>query len=495
MPDNTIFFKNSVFTYYITDADVSVDVLTEKANIGKWNIYASDKTEVKILSVENGVSIAIIGYCIDSHMEFSQDAVCSYLSSFDDDAFSDALSRFAGKFVVAKFDAKGVRIYTDATASLPVFYANKDGHTHIASLEYFIKENTGYPVSEKALHIIKKSDEAKTLPGEISHYENVYALLPGHYYSSELNKQLRYGKKGRIQMISAKEAAEKTAPLICNIANQIAQDYEIKCPLTGGYDSRVVLATLERISYGDPGIYTMRHNMPESNSDIAIPKMIAKDKGYKHTLIDDKKASLEEKSMCDRVMGKGLYSSRTLDIAITLKEHIGSACLLNGDIMGQIGKSSLHRSIKECFMGPRYYQCKVHNTSKYSLSEMRKWYKCAKSNGLKNICDKFSKEIRLGRWASNTNNMYSVFGINMLNIFNCTEIIDIWEKTERRERKKSLLHIELLNIMSPELIDYGFGKSGFSLEKQLKKSDFIFYVASFLKYYLQVIKNMKEKLL
>lgn len=489
MIDLNEFFKNSLFTYYITNVNVSDISIPEKVNVKGWKIYASEKTEVRCFDANNGISVAVLGYCIDSRLEIEREDIPSYLSSFDDETFSDALSRFAGKFVVAKFDAKGVRIYTDATASLPVFYANKDGHTHIASLEYFIKENTGCPVSEKALHIIKKSDEAKTFPGEISHYENVYALLPGHYYSSELNKQSRYGKKGRIQMISAKEAAEKTAYLICNIANQIASDYEIKCPLTGGYDSRVVLAALEKNSYGDPGIYTMRHNMPESNSDIAIPKMIAKDKGYKHTLIDDKKASLEEKSMCDRVMGKGLYSSRTLDIVITLKEHIGSACLLNGDIMGQIGKSSLHRSIKECFMGPRYYQCKVHNTSKHSLREIKKWYKSAKDYGITNICDKFSKEIRLGRWAADENSLYSLYGINVINIFNSSDIIGIWECVPRKERKNSLLHKELIRLMDSKLMYYSFGAEKLSLTEVLRKSDLGFYAATFIKFYLQITRN------
>lgn len=489
MPDNTSFFKNSVFTYYMTDADVSVDVLTKKSNIGKWNIYASDKTEVKVLSDENGVTIAIIGYCIDSYMEFSQDAVCSYLALFGKEHFSDAISRLAGKFIIARVDSEGIEVYTDATATLPVFYCQKNDCTHISSLEYFIKENTDCHASQEALHIINKSDGAKTLPGDMSHYKNIYSLLPNHFYSSESDEAVRYGKKGGVLRMSSKEAAEKTAGLICNIARQLTSKYGIKCPLTGGYDSRVVFAALENISYGDPGIYTMKHKMRVSNPDISIPRMIAKDKGYEYILIDDNEASCEYKDFCDYVMGNGLYSARTLDLIYTLKDHLGDSCLLNGDIMGQIGKSSLHRSVKECFMGPRYYQCKVHNTSKYSLKEIKKWYKRAKVYGVKNICDKFSKEIRLGRWAADENNMYSLFGINVINIFNSTDIIDIWECVPRCERKLSILHKELIGLMDNKLLYYSFGAEKISVISLLRKSDLGFYIATFIKFYLQVIKN------
>ncbi len=491
MPDYKELFEKSVFTYYITDSDISKMDLAKKVEIGKWNIYASDKTDVKIFNDENGVSIVIIGYCIDSRGEFPKDDICSYLSKYDDESFTGAISRFAGKFVIARIDSDGINVYTDATATMPVFYCKKAGYTHISSLEYFIKENAICAVSKDALHIIKYSDGAKTLPADMSHYEGIFALLPNHYYSSESDMVFRYGKKEGTPCMSSEEAADKTASLICNIINQISKDYVIKCPLTGGYDSRVVLAALEHISYGDPGIYTMRHTMDETYSDISIPNMIARDKGYNYTLIEDVEASDDYKNFCNLVMGNGLYSERTLNLIYTLKDYLGDACLLNGDIMGQIGKSSLHRSIRECFMGPRYYRCKVHNTSKYTLNQMRKWYKKAKEYGVKNICDKFSKEIRLGRWAADENSMYSLFGINVINMFNSTDIIDVWECVPRSERKFSLLHKELIEIMHHTLLEYGFGAEKFSIEHIIRKSDITFYIATFAKYYIQYLNNLK----
>ena len=48
-------------------------------------------------------------------------------------------------------------------------------------------------------------------------------------------------------------------------------------------------------------------------------------------------------------------------IANTIKCNFGDGAVLNGDIMGQVGKCSLHRDIPEIFATPSYFRCKLHN--------------------------------------------------------------------------------------------------------------------------------------
>lgn len=485
------FFDNSVFTYYVTNKENTDCGLNEKSYAYGWHIFASSETKVIVSENVDNSCVVVIGYCIDSHGDLNAEEIPEYLALLDDAEFFVQLARFAGKYVILKTDEDDLCAYTDATASLPAFYSRKNELTCISSNEYFVKNIVDANEDARIFKVLKKADGAKTLPGSMSHYDGVFALLPNNYYSYFENKAIRHNLYEPPEIFSSQDAAKKASKLIENVVNSIARDYEIKFPLTGGYDSRVVLAVLNSVKYNLDEIYTMRHQNSLDADDISIPAKIAADYGINHILLEDKLPSGEQKNIADSVFGKDFYSKRTLEIVITLKDYIKKGCILNGDIMGQIGKSSLHRSIPEFFMGPRYYRCKIHNTSKTALSETKKWYKEIKSSGVENICDSFSQEIRLGRWAADENSMYSLFGINVINCFNCHEIIALFRAVSRKERKISGLHKELINIFDKKLSDYSFGAEKISLESLARKTDIGFYVATFAKYYVQAIKNIK----
>lgn len=485
------FFDSSVFTYYVVNSDNTDFGLEKKCSVQGWNVFSSPETKIRIFEKEDSGTVAVIGYCIDSHGELNADEIPEFLSLQSEAEFFVQLARLAGKYVILKAYKDGLYVYTDATASLPAFYSQKEGMTCVSSNEYFIKEITGAGEDGRISAILKKADGAKTLPGDMTHYDGVYALLPNTFYTSFENKAFRYNLYEPSVAPSSSEAAVRAAELIENVTKSIAQDYEIKCPLTGGYDSRVVFGVLGKLKYEPLEIYTMRHKNSPDADDIAIPARIASDYGINHHLLEDKSSPDEYIDFADKVFGKDFYSKRTLDIVATIKEHIGKGCILNGDIMGQIGKSSLHRSIPEIFMGPRYYRCKIHNTSAYALAEVKKWYRQIKKNAVENVCDSFSQEIRLGRWAADENSMYSLFGINVINCFNCHEIIRLFRAVPRKERKLSKLHKELIGIFDSKLLNYSFGAEKITLESLARKTDIGFYIATFAKYYIQVIKNIK----
>lgn len=183
------------------------------------------------------------------------------------------------------------------------------------------------------------------------------------------------------------------------------------------------------------------------------------------------------------MFGKDLYSKYTLMNAYTIKENFKDFAIVNGDIIGQIGKSSLHRNIPDKWASTSYFMCKLHNNSKKAKVYLEKWYKNAKCADDVSIMDKFSWEIRLGRWADQENAIYNILGVLYLNIFNCRDIIIAWTQTDRKLRKNSGLHKGILSIVDSELLDIPFGSDRNLLYRIARSSDFAFFISSFLKYW------------
>jgi hypothetical protein len=205
----------------------------------------------------------------------------------------------------------------------------------------------------------------------------------------------------------------------------------------------------------------------------------------RYVQIEDEEVPIDIKEQFDHHFGKGLYSDYTLMLAYTIKNSFQDKAIVNGDTIGQIGKSSLHRNIPDKWASPSYFMCKLHNYSKHAKEEMANWYEAALQDaGNISVHDLFSWEIRLGRWAAQENYIYNTLGVPYLNIFNCRNIVYTWTQTDRGYRQYSELHKGLLMNFDPELLEYPFEPEGNVLFKIAKSNHFVFYTASFLKYWL-----------
>ena len=92
-----------------------------------------------------------------------------------------------------------------------------------------------------------------------------------------------------------------------------------------------------------------------------VPKELSKKCKMNYRQINDVDAKKETVNAMDQWLGVGRYSIKTLDIANTVKNHFNDGAIINGDIIGQVGKCSLHRDIPRIFATAGYFRCKMHN--------------------------------------------------------------------------------------------------------------------------------------
>lgn len=475
-----------IFSFYISEHDVPIQELSNRFVFGKYIVQTDSRTPCSSASHgERGC--AIFGLAVNVLTGQSANLVETILSCCS--GISDVIAlekQLGGKYLIFYRDQSQYYILGDATCSIPVFYNTEKAFSCSSNCQYLVNQY-GY-VPDEALQQIRSSGEiSQAMPYDLTQYREVKQLLPNHCLSVNQAAAVRFVNAGCPQpILTAQNAAEMTAPMIAALSNFYKSRFPIYCPITSGRDSRVVLAFLT--GGGVPAqCYTIRHPQHRDDTqDLVIPKQLCQKNGLPYTQLRDVTVSEDLKSEMDRLLGEGQYSLNTLRIAQTVREHFGDGAIINGDIIGQVGKCSLHRDIPLCFATPGYFRCKLHNYSSGAKDALKRWLdEAAASEECVNVFDLFSIENRMGRWAAQENLIYNSIGQVYLNIFNSRSIIYTWTAVSRAERKRCRIHSRLIEGRMPSLLTVPFETDESAVIRLAKANGFTYLLSSYAKYYIE----------
>lgn len=473
----------SIFSYYMSEEDVDISALTRKYKFGKYILLIDEKTKFDCC-VNDEREFAILGLAVDVITGESERLASKILEVCDDiDDIVKYEMKLGGKYVLFYKDDHGYYIQGDATCSIPVFY-NVEGLPIVSSNEGYICNERKYLPYSEYVNIRNGGDLSQAMPYDITIYKDIKQLVPNHYLLVDSQKSIRFvNSKEKQKKVSCENATELILPMIKNITEYYDKVFDVYCPLTSGKDSRVVLAFLRKLKK-EFLCYTIRHSEHNDKTpDILIPRKVCEKMNINYELFQDAPLPQELVDDVNEILGKDGYSHRTLMIAHTIKEHYGSGAVLSGDIMGQIGKCSLHRDISTVFATPFYFRCKLHNFSSGARKQLKLWKKEIElSEENVNIFDLFSVENRMGRWAGQTNLVYNTIGQPYLNIFNSRSIIYTLTSVERKERKKSRIHYGLIKKLDGDLLTIPFEED--SIATRISKSTGMMYLISSVAKYL-----------
>ncbi|MBR4747960.1 MAG: hypothetical protein IK083_00110 [Abditibacteriota bacterium] len=473
---------NRLYSFYI--GNTADDEYIKTVDLGNYFFCCDDRTPLQIKKQGSRI-LVLFGDCVNVITGSSEDLPGFLLT--DSAGVEDIVEKekvLGGKYIILYKDDVGCNVIGDASGSIPVFYSttksccsdNKKKISEVCALE---------PDSE--LTAIRKSgDISQAMPYDITEYRKIKRLLPNHRLDLTKKQACRFiNAKEKQSVLTPKAAAETTLPYIRNIAKYYHDTYKIYVPVTGGYDSRVVLAVFYALDK-DTEAYTIRHSsFSGDEQDITIPTILCHSAGIKHRQITDKDFGDDLLGYMESLLGKDGFSQRTLMIANTIFSEYGGGLIVNGDIMGQVGKCSLHRDIPGMLAGAGYFRCKLHNYSKESIRLLNDWLKDIKGSGEKvNPFDLFSIESRVGRWAGQENLIYNAVGQRYANIFNSRSIIYAWTAVERKYRKKTQIHKELIRAIAPDILSTPFGTDSLAA-KISKSSGIVYYLSSLIKYKIE----------
>lgn len=479
--------SNSIFSYCIYKGDQIRSSNGQYRQIGEYSIFMSQKTCYD-LREDNEISFLIIGLatCVKEELS-AMDWLWKHSQSVE--SIIEAEKYLGGKYILFVKIKKSYYIIGDATCSIPVFYTYKGGHLLCSSIGFQLAKETNQTYDETLLKIRQGGDASHTMPFNYTVWKGIKRLLPNHYLDINSGRVVRFVNQYlEKSSLSAQKAAEITLPFVKRLTEYYMNKFSVACALTSGRDSRVVLAVLDRKK--NIPIYTMKHNEFKDNTpDLVVPKQIATYVGLNYHQINDVELTDEKIREANTLLGEGNYSKRTLMLAHTIKYYFGKNAVINGDIIGQVGKCSLHRDIPLCFASPSYFLCKLHNYTREAKAALKDWMQdIGKTEEHINSFDLFSIENRMGVWAANENEIYNMIGQYYLNVFNSRSIIYEWTRVDRKERKKSAIHIAIIKLLEPRLLDVPFEPSGF-FEKISKFNGITYLIASYLKHYIEILKN------
>ena len=482
--------NRSVFSYFLTETESAGDLAflasSVKRSFGKYTLYTDGNTPFSSASVGER-ACAIFGLAVNVVSGEEENLAHKIAETCDSIADVLAYERdLGGKYMIFFRDREQYYLLGDATCSIPIFY-NQGDAVACSCNDRAIADAKGYCVDDAHLKIRKSGEISQAMPSDITVWRQIKQLLPNHYLDLNRQSAVRFVNAAEPQKrVSVEEATAETLPMIERLLAFYLERYKIYCPITSGRDSRVVLAFLQKS--GAPfSCYTIRHpEHHDDTQDIVVPVELCKRGGIEHRLVEDLNVPDALKNEMDALLGEEHYSARTLRIAHTIRAYFGDGAVINGDIIGQVGKCSLHRDIPILFATPSYFRCKLHNYSREAKTHLGDWLHAIKQSGeCVNAFDLFSIENRMGRWAAQENLIYNTIGQAYLNIFNSRRIVYVWTAVDRKKRKTSLLHMDYIKKTHPMLLDVPFERDD-GIVFRLSKATWLNYLlSSYAKYYIE----------
>lgn len=409
----------------------------------------------------NKVKYIFIGFAfsvLDSSCEM-EDILGNLPDKFE--AFIDYIDTLCGNFVIFREENNTLYVLNDAGGALKIFYyIEKDNILSAASDPALIKRF--FPIeidnSEQANEFYKSQhfNKPKIRLGNKTEFINVYQLLPNHLLNFKTARTRRFFPREPLEKLSPEESINKVHLYTSNVIDAAIRKYNLKCGLTAGWDSRMVLAATKKhknkVEY-----YTFRKTgNKKEKTDINIARQIAKDLELKHQVIPvDNNISQEQLNLIRN--NYSLIPMRKFDHIVNgfSKFKTDTTLVLLG-VISEIAKN-YYESVN-IHNGKTLAKAAHFSPIKYVLS-----YQQQKFEELKTVCRKYNYNIRdLAHWEQDITNFaaqgiqYNSFMIKTLSPFNSRLIIKTLLASPRklRDKHRHRYYKKYLQKFWPELNAY-----------------------------------------
>ncbi len=261
----------------------------------RFHIYAHpDLGTSSTASREKNIKLTLLGFVIDPENPHKNNKkIIDDLVEYDTksiEAFSNAVSILAGRFVLILSMSGQIYIYHDPCGLRSVYFTSSTGYTFIGSQpllfsKFFdLKTSEHYNTFYSSKHFIDNVEY--WLPSGMTLYEKIHHLVPNHYLDVTKVKQVRYWPTCQIVRQDFEKAVQISAGMLVKLISSAKLRFSLALPLTSGYDSRVLLAASK--NYIDQiYVYTLMYRDLTTNSeDVKIPNLILNKNMIKHHVIE-----------------------------------------------------------------------------------------------------------------------------------------------------------------------------------------------------------------
>ena len=473
--------SKAVFTYSITpssDQDFSRhQTISDKAVLN----YTPNTSVLTGADEKNGIKVFIVGLCIDSRAQLSREEIPSYLAKISSEKSVEKMyavaGRFAGKYIViVKIDNR-LWMWGDASCTLAAYYATEPNSLAIAVTKPLVERQVA-PLSDAKWNELSAGvASGQPYPADTTGAKNIKVLLPNHLLDLQTMRAWRQPWPHKPDQNAPEKIITNTFLTAQNIFKEYARHYDLVCPLTAGYDSRTNMAIGKTVN-PHLSCFTFLHDGFTANTpDLLRPQQLCAKYSLSHKVLHDEIMPVEQRNVISSLIGSDA-SDYVLSLAHTYQKHFGSRALINGNIIDQVGKSITGNAIPISLSTPRFLRARIYNSSKMSLQVLAKYLDAIPQPMRQYTFDLVALENDCCRWGVQSDIAYGLAGVNMLNIFNCRDLIASWSGIPRKTRVNKAIQTGILARVDKQLLSIPFTPE--STVKRLVRMHWpLFYLASF----------------
>ncbi len=263
-----------------------------------YTLYTSPN--LKVFQFENNDSkLVLLGFCFHVLKPDLDEEEILLSAPADKTAFLDYLDALCGNYLLMKETHGVLELYHDPAGVFKMFsYAPNNVCLAVGPDPAIIHEHFPLQKSKKAESIAFYQSEffKKNLVrlGKHAIYEDVQQVIPNHSLLVNANTINRYFPRAKKEAIDLETAIEKVHTYTSNCMDAAYRKYQIRCTLTGGWDSRMVLAFTKKHRHNTEYFTVTKPPFKHSHYDIQIPQKICKKLGLTYKIYEREVLLTEE---------------------------------------------------------------------------------------------------------------------------------------------------------------------------------------------------------
>lgn len=462
--------------YFIGPKFVDSFPTWEKIILGK-NIHITAHPDLEINTAKKGdIELALLGFMFDSqNYKSSNKNILNHI--IKNDSFEEivrATYRYAGRWILIYTYKNESKLLHDPAGLRQIFHCNIDENIWCSAQPHILakifnkakrdsKDITSF-INSRAFELNERS-----WIGDDTIYSDIYHLPPNHYLDINDNTVIRYWPNEKIQELPFGEVVESSAKILSELLKAAKNRYDTAQIITGGWDTRVLLAASKSFSEKQSYFIHKLPDMDDSHEDILIPKEIASNNNLNFDIID----CTEYDKDFDKINTQNVYlvqSDKKKFQYYNYFRDFENILIISGNVSPLI-KEQYHSIDK----------INVTNLARLMHYQNDKLAKKAISNWLNNVKDititfdisiesLFYWELRFGTWASMFNSELDI-ATEEFSPYNCRDLINIMHSVPAKYRSKPdvLLYHQIIKRLWPELLDIPINPVSYSLKNKNNK--------------------------
>lgn len=277
--------------YLLAPGRLNVNFLHEVYPVtARCNLYAHPDLNVTIVDTKE-IKLVLLGELYDFEYIYNKNEDLLRASVHSDfQLFLKNISKYVGRFVILYIKNDDVFLVTDATASRKVFYYSRENGTYCSSSPHLLAGSLRLPMtSDRSRLDFYGSREFRMLnnanAGNTTCYDGLYQLMPNHYLDYGKCRPVRFWPDKMTRILPFAEVVDSSAAIIKGYMTSISQRHKVMLPVTGGKDSRLLLAATREVR---EQVYYYIFNYPKLKNkayDISIPQSLLPKLGVEFNVV------------------------------------------------------------------------------------------------------------------------------------------------------------------------------------------------------------------